>query len=206
MANSPEVIPTSDLETDDDDEFYELRAVDPSTLNFGNERLSGRDGTEHNSAPSTATNAPPDIQNSNVLVSTPSIASENDSESNEELSTSDIDVDLPPPETPSSDEDDLGAESNNGSSDDDDDDTCEERPITNYNGDTEHPDDFEMGWEWTEVDPGPSTSPFLGNPALLLHPSDQTPMEYFKLFLPEFIFDLMAEETNRYAHQKIASE
>ena len=43
-------------------------------------------------------------------------------------------------------------------------------PISNYAGDVECEEDFGNSWEWTEIDPGSSCGPFIGNPGLLVEP------------------------------------
>ena len=46
---------------------------------------------------------------------------------------------------------------------------CVQIPISNYERDTEHETDFEMGWEWIfHLDPRPSVRPFLGEEMLLM--------------------------------------
>ena len=54
---------------------------------------------------------------------------------------------------------------------------CVQIPIPNYEQDTEHETDCEMGWEWILYsDPGPSVRPFLGEEMLLM---DQEKMNLF---------------------------
>ena len=44
------------------------------------------------------------------------------------------------------------------------------RPIVNYQGDIELEEDYDIGWEWFEVDPGPHIAPYTGFQQCLLDP------------------------------------
>ena len=45
------------------------------------------------------------------------------------------------------------------------------RPMVNFPNDTENEDDYAIGWEWHEVDPGPLIAPYYGFRQCLLDPT-----------------------------------
>ena len=61
---------------------------------------------------------------------------------------------------------------------------CVQIPISNYEQDTEHEADFEMGREWIlHSDPQPSVGPFLGEEMLLVDPEKNDLTTSLKLCL-----------------------
>ena len=72
-------------------------------------------------------------------------------------------------------------------------------PLMNYNHDVEHEEDFRNGWEWTEVDPGSSCGPFIGQPGLLIQPATRTPEGFFNLLFDQSMWTLLVQQTNIYA-------
>ena len=77
-------------------------------------------------------------------------------------------------------------------------------PLQNYEGDVEHPDDLELGWEWLERDPGASYGPFTG-PSGLLIDVGETPEHYFNAFFDPNMWHHLADETNKYARQSLGN-
>ena len=45
------------------------------------------------------------------------------------------------------------------------------RPMVNFPNDTENEDDYAIGWEWHEVDPGPLIAPYNGFRQCFLDPT-----------------------------------
>ena len=75
--------------------------------------------------------------------------------------------------------------------------------MVNYANDTENEDDYEIGWEWCEVDPGPMIAPYTGFRQCLLDPTKNRPEDFFNALFDEQMYTIMAEQTNKYAHRKI---
>ena len=83
-----------------------------------------------------------------------------------------------------------------------DDNSPETAVMTNYIGDEENLDDFADGWSWTNTDTeGSSSGPFVGIPGIQITPDGDTPLDYFKLFIPNRFIYRIKEETNLYANQ-----
>ena len=59
---------------------------------------------------------------------------------------------------------------------------CVQILISNYEWDTEHKRDFEMGWKWI-IDSVPSVRPFLGEEMLLMDPEKNESHHFLKLCL-----------------------
>ena len=82
-----------------------------------------------------------------------------------------------------------------------------ETPIYNYSGDHENEEDFQDGWYWAylpnEQDTGPEYGPFLGKQQLLLDPRRNDPEYFFNEMFSPYMFDAIAESTNRYATRRI---
>ena len=75
--------------------------------------------------------------------------------------------------------------------------------MVNFDGDVEHEDDFEMGWEWIEQDEGAMVAPYSGFRQCLLDPTKTKPEDFFKALFNRQMYTIMAEETNKYANRKI---
>ena len=74
--------------------------------------------------------------------------------------------------------------------------------MVNYPGDVENEDDYKIGWEWHEVDPGPLVRPYNGFRQCLLDPTTNKPEDFFNALFDTRMYTIMAEETNKYAQRK----
>ena len=74
--------------------------------------------------------------------------------------------------------------------------------MVNFAGDTENEDDYEIGWEWHEVDPGPIIAPYNGFHQCLLDPTTNKLEHFFNALFQSRMYTIMAEETNKYVHRK----
>ena len=72
--------------------------------------------------------------------------------------------------------------------------------MVNFNGDVELEEDYDIGWEWFEVDPGPHIAPYTGFRQCLLDPMKNRPEDFFNALFDHNMYTIMAEETNKYAH------
>ena len=75
--------------------------------------------------------------------------------------------------------------------------------MVNYPNDTKVEEDYQIGWEWFEVDPGPYIAPYTGFLQCLLDPKKDRPEDFFNALFDSNMYTIMAEETNKYAHRKI---
>ena len=75
--------------------------------------------------------------------------------------------------------------------------------MVNFDNDTELEEDYEIGWEWHEEDPGPLVAPYSGFRQCLLDPTKQNPEDFFNALFSTQMYTIMDEETNRYAQRKI---
>ena len=75
--------------------------------------------------------------------------------------------------------------------------------MVNYPNDVEVEVDYEIGWEWFEVDPGPYVVPYSGFRQCLLDPTKNRPEDFFSALFDRNMYTVMAEQTNKYAHRKI---
>lgn len=73
------------------------------------------------------------------------------------------------------------------------------RPMVNFSNDTENENDYAIGWEWLEVDPGPLIAPYNGFRQCLLDPTRNKPEDFFNALFEDKMYTIMAEETNKYA-------
>ena len=81
---------------------------------------------------------------------------------------------------------------------------CMQIPISNYEWDTEHETDFEMGLEWIiDSDPEPSVGPFLGEEMLLMDPEKNEPHHFFETLFEAQMWYHISHETNKYAGTRI---
>ena len=76
------------------------------------------------------------------------------------------------------------------------------KPMVNYAGDVENEDDYEIGWEWHEVNPGPFIAAYNGFRQCLLDPTTTKPEDFFNVLFDTRMYTIMAEETNKYAERK----
>ena len=74
-----------------------------------------------------------------------------------------------------------------------------EIPLKNYSNDVEHEDDYELGWEWLETDPGASFGPFTAQPGLMIETTDRTPEGFFNLLFDDSMWTLITQQMNIYA-------
>ena len=74
--------------------------------------------------------------------------------------------------------------------------------MVNYPGDVENEDDYEIGWEWHEADPGPLVRPYNGFRQCLLDPTTNKPEDFFNALFDTRMYTIMVEETNKYAQRK----
>ena len=74
--------------------------------------------------------------------------------------------------------------------------------MVNFPWDTEHEEDFEIGWLWLEEDPGPMIAPYTGFRQCLLDPTKNNPEHFFEALFTSQMFTIMAEEMNKYANRK----
>ena len=75
--------------------------------------------------------------------------------------------------------------------------------MVNFTHDTELEEDYEIGWQWHEQDPGPLVTPYTGFRQCLLDPTKQKPEDFFNALFSSQMYTIITEETNRYAQQKI---
>ena len=81
---------------------------------------------------------------------------------------------------------------------------CIQIPISNYDQDTEHETDFEMGWEWIlHSDPGPSVGPFLGEEMLFMNQEKNEPHDFFEALFEAEMWNHIDHKTNKYAETRI---
>ena len=75
-------------------------------------------------------------------------------------------------------------------------------PMVNFNCDIDYEEDFE--WDWVETDPGASYRPFTGTPGLrIFQMTNLQPKDFFNEMFQDQMYQLMADETNRYANNRI---
>ena len=64
------------------------------------------------------------------------------------------------------------------------------RPMVNFQEDTEHEKDYEIGWEWIEEGTGPYITPYTGFWQCLLDPTKNNPEDFFEaLFTITYVHD-----------------
>ena len=73
------------------------------------------------------------------------------------------------------------------------------RRMVNFADDTKLEEDYEIGWQWHEEDPGPLVTPYRGFWQCLLDPTKQKPEDFFNALFSMQMYTIMTEETNRYA-------
>ena len=71
--------------------------------------------------------------------------------------------------------------------------------MVNYPSDVELEDDYELGWEWLETDPGPLFALYSDFQQCLLDPTKTKPEDYFSALFENQMYMIMAEQTNLYA-------
>ena len=70
--------------------------------------------------------------------------------------------------------------------------------MVNFANDMEREEDYKIGWEWIEEDPGHLIRPYTGFCQCLLDPLKNKPEEIFDVRM----YTIMAEETNKYTHRR----
>ena len=75
--------------------------------------------------------------------------------------------------------------------------------MVNYPSDVELEEDYELGWEWLETDPGPLIAPYSDFQQCLLDPTKTKPEDYFNALFENRMYMIMAEQTNLYARWQI---
>ena len=75
--------------------------------------------------------------------------------------------------------------------------------MVNYANDTELEEDYEIGWNWLEVDTGPVIQPYTGFRQCLLDPMRNEPEHFFEALFDSHMYTIMAEHTNLYAQRRI---
>ena len=75
--------------------------------------------------------------------------------------------------------------------------------MVNFREDTEHEEDYEIGWEWIEEDRGPYIVLYNGFRQCLLDPTKNNSEDFFEALFTSHMYTIMAEETNKYAQRKI---
>ena len=73
------------------------------------------------------------------------------------------------------------------------------RPMVNFLNDTENEDDYAIGWEWHEVNPGPLIALYNGFQQCLLDPTRNNPEDFFNALFKNRMYTIMANKTNKYA-------
>ena len=74
-------------------------------------------------------------------------------------------------------------------------------------GDDEDQDDIDVDFVWSENLHDIRSDPFTAQTGVNHNLNDDArPLDYFHLYLPPHFFDTLAQETNRYAQQKIAQK
>ena len=74
--------------------------------------------------------------------------------------------------------------------------------MVNFPNDTENEDNYAIGWEWYEVDPGPLIAPYNGFQQCLLDPTRNGPQDFFNALFENSMYTIMAKETNKYLQQR----
>ena len=75
---------------------------------------------------------------------------------------------------------------------------CMQIPISNYQWDTEHETDFEMGWKCIiDSDPGSSVGPFLVEEMMLMDPEKNKPHHFFEALFDADMWNHIAHKTNK---------
>ena len=75
--------------------------------------------------------------------------------------------------------------------------------MVNFANDIEIEEDYEIGWEWHEQDPGPMVALYSGFCQCLLDPSKNQPEDFFDALFSTQMYTIMAEQMNNYAQRKI---
>ena len=68
--------------------------------------------------------------------------------------------------------------------------------MVNFADDIKNEEDYEIGWEWHEQDPGPMVTPYSGFRQCLLDPTKNQPEDFFDALFSTQMYTIMAEETN----------
>ena len=74
--------------------------------------------------------------------------------------------------------------------------------MVNYPNDTELEEDYKIGWEWLEKDPGPLIASYTDFCQYLLDPLKNKLEDFFNAFFDHNMCMIMARETKRYVHRK----
>ena len=80
--------------------------------------------------------------------------------------------------------------------------------MVNFREDTEHEEDYEIGWEWIEEDTGPYIAPYTGFRQCLLDPTKNNPEDFFEALFTSHMYTIMAEEkpnTHREKFREVSS-
>ena len=75
--------------------------------------------------------------------------------------------------------------------------------MVNFANDIKNEEDYEIGWEWHEQDPGLMVTPYNGFRQCLLDPTKNQPEDFFDALFSTQMYTIMAEEMNNYAQRKI---
>ena len=76
------------------------------------------------------------------------------------------------------------------------------RPIIIFPNDTENEDDYTIGCEWHEVDPGPLIALYNSFQQCFLDPTRKKPEDFFNALFESRMYTIMAKETNKYVQQR----
>ena len=74
--------------------------------------------------------------------------------------------------------------------------------MVNFLNDTENEDNYAIGWEWHEVDPGPLIAPYNGFRQCLLDPTQNNPESFFNALFENRMYTIMVNETNKYVQRR----
>ena len=75
--------------------------------------------------------------------------------------------------------------------------------MANHPGDVECEEDYELGWEWFETDPGPLIALYSDFQQCLLDLAKDKPEDFFNALFENWMYTIMAGQTNLYARQQI---
>ena len=185
VYNEELYVPPSDNEESGDENYFVLQ---PVALPQDGQDIE--DTVSENEQTATAPPSPPDSPARSMRPSSP------------DSPPSSPDSPGSPPHVDSDSDQDFESLSSSPSSDEEDGGHLPPTPVVPWAQDTEHIDDFALGWEWLLRDTGASTGPFTGSPGLKIRPDGTKPVDFFNLLFEEQMYHLIAEETNRYANTK----
>ena len=68
--------------------------------------------------------------------------------------------------------------------------------MLNYPGDIELEEDYELGWQWVETDPGLPIALYSDFQQCLLDPTKDKPTDFFNTLFENWMYTIMSQQTN----------